>query len=294
MFEAPGDLGLEDEPGPAAGVVGMAIEDLLEGELAVQLVVDRHEDGPQAALGVGPEAAEAPPVGGRPRREGGAPLARAGERGGRVGRLDGRVGSGRALVGVASGSGPPASSNVRRRVRSGSIASRLRPRSSPCRARCFADKPSRRASSPSSIAPRSARVSARLREPSRGRARNAATRVARSTRPARSASKPTCWEWVASSTDCMTILRPGPSLRAARAWPVVATGDDFVGRLGMDCKGRIDTLLGENGRGRDGLQGPEIPGSLVRDAEPVRSLLREVVAPKTTGQTVRSAPGRSR
>ena len=42
----------------------MAVEDLLEGHLAVQLGVEGHEDGAQAALGVGPEDAEPLAVGG--------------------------------------------------------------------------------------------------------------------------------------------------------------------------------------------------------------------------------------
>ena len=45
-------------------VVGVLVEDLLEGHLAVQLAVERHEDGAQAALGVGPEDAEPLAVGG--------------------------------------------------------------------------------------------------------------------------------------------------------------------------------------------------------------------------------------
>ena len=42
----------------------MRVEDLLEGDLAVQLGVQRHEDGAQAALGVGPQDAEPLAVGG--------------------------------------------------------------------------------------------------------------------------------------------------------------------------------------------------------------------------------------
>ena len=49
----------------AAGrVVGVAVEDLLEGDLAVQLGVEGDEDGAQAAPGVGPEDAEPLAVGG--------------------------------------------------------------------------------------------------------------------------------------------------------------------------------------------------------------------------------------
>ena len=43
----------------------MAVEDLLEGHLAMQLRIQCHEDGAQAAPGMGPEDAEPLPVGGR-------------------------------------------------------------------------------------------------------------------------------------------------------------------------------------------------------------------------------------
>ena len=69
MLQAAGDLGLEEEPLAADRVVGVVVEDLLEGHLAVQLAVQRHEDGAQAAPGVGPEDAEPLAVaGGRRRR----------------------------------------------------------------------------------------------------------------------------------------------------------------------------------------------------------------------------------
>ena len=58
MFQPAGDLGLDEEPGAAGGVVGVVVEDLLEGDLAVQLGVERHEDRPQPAAGMGPEDAE--------------------------------------------------------------------------------------------------------------------------------------------------------------------------------------------------------------------------------------------
>ena len=48
----------------AAGlVVGVAVEDLLEGYLAVQLRIQRHEDGAQTAAGVGPQDTEPLSVG---------------------------------------------------------------------------------------------------------------------------------------------------------------------------------------------------------------------------------------
>ncbi|MFO0950014.1 MAG: hypothetical protein U0835_02455 [Isosphaeraceae bacterium] len=43
MFEPAGDLGLDEEPVAADGVVGVVREDLLEGDLAVQLRVERDE-----------------------------------------------------------------------------------------------------------------------------------------------------------------------------------------------------------------------------------------------------------
>ena len=58
VLEAAGDLGLEDEPGAAGGVVGVVVEDLLERDLAVQLGVERDEDRAQPAAGVGPQDAE--------------------------------------------------------------------------------------------------------------------------------------------------------------------------------------------------------------------------------------------
>ena len=42
----------------------MVVEDLLEGDLAMQLGIQRHEDGAEAAPGVGPQDAEALAVGG--------------------------------------------------------------------------------------------------------------------------------------------------------------------------------------------------------------------------------------
>ena len=58
MLQPAGDLGLQEEALAALVVVGVLVEDLLERHLAVQLVVQGHEDGPQAALGVGPQHAK--------------------------------------------------------------------------------------------------------------------------------------------------------------------------------------------------------------------------------------------
>ena len=64
MLQPAGDLGLEQEPLAAGRVVGVVVEDLLERHLAVQLGVQRHEDGAQAAPGVRPQDAEPLAVGG--------------------------------------------------------------------------------------------------------------------------------------------------------------------------------------------------------------------------------------
>jgi hypothetical protein len=45
VLESAGDLGLEQEPTAAGRVVGVAEEDLLEGDLAIELGVERDEDG---------------------------------------------------------------------------------------------------------------------------------------------------------------------------------------------------------------------------------------------------------
>ena len=64
VFKPAGDLGLEHEAGAAEQIVGVRVEDLLEGNLAVQLRVQGHEDGAQATLGVRPQDAEPLSVGG--------------------------------------------------------------------------------------------------------------------------------------------------------------------------------------------------------------------------------------
>ncbi len=64
MLQSAGDLGLQEEAGAAVGVVGVVVEDLLQRDLAMQLGVECHEDGAEAAPGVGPEHAEPQAVGG--------------------------------------------------------------------------------------------------------------------------------------------------------------------------------------------------------------------------------------
>ncbi len=65
MFQAAGDLGLDQEPLSAGRVVGVVVEDLLEGNLAIQLAVERDEHGAQTASGVWPQHAEPLAVAGR-------------------------------------------------------------------------------------------------------------------------------------------------------------------------------------------------------------------------------------
>jgi hypothetical protein len=62
VLQAAGDLGLGQEAGAAVGVVGAVVEDLLEGHLAVQLLVAGDEEGAQAAAVVEAEDAVSLPV----------------------------------------------------------------------------------------------------------------------------------------------------------------------------------------------------------------------------------------
>ena len=141
----------------AAGrVVGVLVEDLLERHLAVQLGVERHEDGAQAAPGVRPQDAE--------------PLAVAG------GRADGVAGG---AVGVAvrarssrsrrrgracaSMSGSPSRARLSRVERPAGTAARLFSTSPPCFLRWRAASASTAARSSASRSPRPTRWSARLR-----------------------------------------------------------------------------------------------------------------------------------
>jgi hypothetical protein len=58
VLQPAGDLGLGQEPGAAGRVVGVAVEDLLQRHLAVQLGVKCHEHHAQTATGVGAQHAE--------------------------------------------------------------------------------------------------------------------------------------------------------------------------------------------------------------------------------------------
>jgi hypothetical protein len=59
MLEPAGDLGFDQEPAAARRVIGVAVEDLLESDLAVQLAIQRHEHRSQPAPGVRLQDAEA-------------------------------------------------------------------------------------------------------------------------------------------------------------------------------------------------------------------------------------------
>ena len=52
MLEPAGDLGLQQEPSPAVGIVGTLGLDLFEGDLALELGIERHGDHADASAGV--------------------------------------------------------------------------------------------------------------------------------------------------------------------------------------------------------------------------------------------------
>jgi hypothetical protein len=102
VLQVAGDPGLQEEPLAADGVVGVAALDLLQRDLAVQLLVQRDEHLAEPPLGVRSEDPE-PRGGGRGARR---------KRGGGVGRDGGRV-RGEAVEGggqrgVAEAVRPPA------------------------------------------------------------------------------------------------------------------------------------------------------------------------------------------
>ena len=59
VLESTRDLGFEQEPLAAHGVVGVRVEDLLERHLAVELGIERDEHGSEPAAGMGPQNPEA-------------------------------------------------------------------------------------------------------------------------------------------------------------------------------------------------------------------------------------------
>ena len=62
MFETTRDLGLADEPGPAALMLHEFGPDPLDGDHAIQLLIVRDEDLAQTSLGVRLDEAEPPPA----------------------------------------------------------------------------------------------------------------------------------------------------------------------------------------------------------------------------------------
>ena len=170
MLEPAGDLGLEQEAGPAGGVVGPLGLELLQRHLAVQLGVERHGDLAQAPPGVRPEDRE-PRAGGR--------------------RLPG-IREGRLPIGLSRGRRRTGRGRAWRRARDRPAASARRggrrarrwppgspPASPPCAARCSSTSCSRR----SCRRRDSARCSTRMRPSGRDRSRTqaciAATRASR-------------------------------------------------------------------------------------------------------------------
>ena len=92
MLQPAGDLGLQQEPRAAVGVVGVPVLDLLERHLAVQLLVVGDEDLAQAAAGVRAEDAEPLARGGGHAIEARRDFRRAGESAGQVSREPNRPG----------------------------------------------------------------------------------------------------------------------------------------------------------------------------------------------------------
>ena len=65
MLQPAGDLRFQHEARPALRVIGMPVLDFLQRHLAVQLLIERHGDLAQPALGVRPQDAETQAAGGR-------------------------------------------------------------------------------------------------------------------------------------------------------------------------------------------------------------------------------------
>ena len=57
MLQPAGDLGFEQEAGATGGVVGVLLLDLLEGDLTVQLCIQRDRDQPEVAARMRPHDA---------------------------------------------------------------------------------------------------------------------------------------------------------------------------------------------------------------------------------------------
>ena len=64
VLQPAGNLRLQHEASAAGRVVGVPVKDLLERDLAIQLLVERHENGAQASLGMRSQHPKPPVVGG--------------------------------------------------------------------------------------------------------------------------------------------------------------------------------------------------------------------------------------
>ena len=205
VLQPAGDLGLQQEPLAAGRVVGVRVEDLLEGHLAVQLGVQGDEDGAQAAAGMRPEDAEPLAVGG--------------------GRADGVAGR---AVGVAVVLGRARSDLGERGLDVGDrrsaarhsrvdrptpIAARLRSVSLPWRLRCSMTSPSTRVTQGAESTPCSARISAMGRSLAWVQAWKAATSWAWLIRPVWSASNPKSRSREGSRGRGMIVSSPASYLR---------------------------------------------------------------------------------
>ena len=60
VLEPARDLGFEHESGAAGGIVGLAFEDLLQGDLTIQLCVQRDENFPKTTAGMRSKDPEPP------------------------------------------------------------------------------------------------------------------------------------------------------------------------------------------------------------------------------------------
>jgi hypothetical protein len=109
MLQAAGDLGLEEEPLAADGVGGVPVQDLFQRDLAMQLLIQRHEDRTQAALGVRSQDAEPLAIGrdGPDRITGRAVVVV-------LGRRRAEVGQGAADIGIVDASQALAGRTARR------------------------------------------------------------------------------------------------------------------------------------------------------------------------------------
>ena len=126
VFEPAGDLRLEQKPRSAGEIVGMAIEDLLERHLAIQLGIECHEHRAQAPLGMRPQQPE--PL---------APAATTGPGGWVSPSLASTVESESTRDRLAVSVGSPSWVRISRVEPAAAIEPRLFSRSPPCTSRCL-------------------------------------------------------------------------------------------------------------------------------------------------------------